>query len=466
MTSKQRIAIIGSGGASMAAAIKAAERGAKVTLIERGTIGGTCVNIGCVPSKIMIRAAQVTHLRRKSPFDNAISAHSPVVNRSQLLAQQQQQVDTLRESKYISILRDNPDIQTINGKARFSSNRQLRVTLDNGDEQRVGFEQAFIGSGARPAIPPLPGLENTPYLTSTTALALQNTPDRLTVIGGGYVALELAQAFARLGSKVTIVARSKLLSRTDPEIGETLKDVLTNEGIRVLQNTQIDKVSYYNRQFVVETNAGALLSEQLLVATGRIANTEDLDLDKIGVTTKDGAIVVDDRLQTSVKRIYAGGDCTHLPEFVYVAAASGTRAAINMTGGDTHLDLSTMPSVMFTEPQVASVGLTEQDAKLKSRQVSVRSLALKHVPRALVNFYTHGFVKMVADANSGQLLGVQAVSENAGELIQAAVFAMRARLTVQEIGNELFPYLTMVESLKLCAQTFDKDVGQLSCCAG
>lgn len=466
MTSKQRIAIIGSGGASMAAAIKAAEQGAKVTLIERGTIGGTCVNIGCVPSKIMIRAAQIAHLRRNSPFDNAISAHSPTINRRQLLTQQQQRVDALRESKYTDILRDNPDIQTINGEARFSSNLQLRVTLDNGEEQRVDFEQAFIGTGARPSIPPLPGLENTPYLTSTTALALQKTPDRLTVIGGGYVALELAQAFARLGSKVTIVARSKLLSRTDPEIGETLKDVLTNEGIRVLQNTQIDKVSYYNHQFLVETNAGALLSEQLLVATGRIANTEDLDLDKIGVTTKGGDIVVDDRLQTSVKRIYAGGDCTHLPEFVYVAAASGTRAAINMTGGDTRLDLRTMPSVMFTEPQVATVGLTERDAKMKNRQVNVRSLALKHVPRALVNFDTHGFIKMVADANSGELLGVQAVSENAGELIQAAVFAIRARLTVKEIGNELFPYLTMVEALKLCAQTFDKDVAQLSCCAG
>lgn len=466
MSSKQRIAIIGSGGAAMAAAIKATQRGATVTLIERGTIGGTCVNTGCVPSKIMIRAAQIAHLRRKSPFDSSISSSPPAINRSQLLTQQQQQVDVLRESKYANILRNNPDIQTINGEARFSSNRQLRVTLDNGDEQRVDFEQAFIGTGARPSIPPLPGLENTPYLTSTTALSLQEIPDRLIVIGGGYVALELAQAFARLGSKVTIVARSKLLSQTDPAIGEALHDALSSEGVKVLQHTKVNHVNYRNRQFVVETNAGALLSEQLLIATGRVANTEELDLDKLGVTTENNAIVVDDRLQTSVAGIYAGGDCTHLPEFVYVAAASGMRAALNMTGGDTRLDLRTMPSVIFTEPQVATVGLTERDAKMKNRQVNVRSLALEHVPRALVNFDTHGFIKMVADANSGELLGVQAVSESAGELIQTAVFAIRARLTVKEIGNELFPYLTMVEALKLCAQTFDKDVNQLSCCAG
>lgn len=202
----------------------------------------------------MIRAAQIAHLRRKSPFDSSISSSPPAINRSQLLTQQQQQVDVLRESKYANILRNNPDIQTINGEARFSSNRQLRVTLDNGDEQRVDFEQAFIGTGARPSIPPLPGLENTPYLTSTTALSLQEIPDRLIVIGGGYVALELAQAFARLGSKVTIVARSKLLSQTDPAIGEALHDALSSEGVKVLQHTKVNHVNYRNRQFVVETN--------------------------------------------------------------------------------------------------------------------------------------------------------------------------------------------------------------------
>lgn len=466
MRSKQTIAIIGSGGAAMAAAIKAAERGAQVILVERGIIGGTCVNVGCVPSKIMIRAAKIAHLRRKSAFDDAISAHDPVINYGQLLAQERQQIDALRESKYTSILRDNPNIQMLTGEARFESNRQMLVMLANGGEQRIDFDQAFIATGARPAIAPIPGLLATPYLTSTTALSLPTIPSSLTVIGAGYVALELAQAFARLGSKVTIIARSKLLSRTDPDIGKTLYKVLCREGINVLQQTHVNRVSYQRSQFVVETNAGALLSEQLLLATGRQANTEALNLDGLGVKIQNGSIVVNDQLQTSVEGIYAGGDCTHLPEFVYVAAASGTRAAFNMTGGDSKLNLRTMPSVMFTDPQVATVGLTEREAQNENREVSVRFLELKHVPRAVVNFDTHGFIKMVADANSGELLGVQAVAENAGELIQTAVFAIRARLTVKEIGDELFPYLTMVEALKLCAQTFDKDVSQLSCCAG
>jgi mercuric reductase len=175
---------------------------------------------------------------------------------------------------------------------------------------------------------------------------------------------------------------------------------------------------------------------------------------------------VDGQLQTTVPGVYAAGDCTDQPQFVYVAAAGGSRAAVNMTGGEATLDLSAMPGVMFTDPQVATVGLTEAEALKQGYNVDTRLLDLENVPRALVNFDTHGFIKMVAERDSGRLLGVQAVAGEAGELIQTAVIALRSRMTVQDIGDELFPYLTMVEGLKLCAQTFTKDVKQLSCCAG
>lgn len=171
-------------------------------------------------------------------------------------------------------------------------------------------------------------------------------------------------------------------------------------------------------------------------------------------------------MQTSNSRVYAAGDCTNQPQFVYVAAAGGSRAAINMTGGDAHLDLSAMPKVIFTDPQVATVGLSEADAKTGGYVTESRTLGLENVPRALVNFNTQGFIKIVAESGSGRLLGVQVVAGEAGELIQAAVMAIRAGMTVNELADELFPYLTMVEGLKLCAQTFTKDVSQLSCCAG
>jgi len=460
------IAVIGSGGAAMAAALKAAERGARITLIERGIIGGTCVNTGCVPSKIMSRAAHIAHLRTESPFDGGVSAQIPKVDRANLLQQQQTRVEELRDAKYEGILRDQTAITVLNGEARFVDANNLVVQLNEGGEQNVHFDRAFIGTGARPAEPSIPGLAETPYLTSTSALALITVPERLIVIGAGFVALELAQAFARLDSKVTVLARSRLLSGEEPAIGEAIEAAFRREGIEVLKQTQASRVDYTDNEFVIETNAGTLRADQLLVATGRIPNTENLNLAGIGVETSRGAIQVDGQLQTTVPGVYAAGDCTDQPQFVYVAAAGGSRAAVNMTGGEATLDLSAMPGVMFTDPQVATVGLTEAEALKQGYNVDTRLLDLENVPRALVNFNTHGFIKMVAERDSGRLLGVQAVAGEAGELIQTAVIALRSRMTVQDIGDELFPYLTMVEGLKLCAQTFTKDVKQLSCCAG
>jgi mercuric reductase len=460
------IAVIGSGGAAMAAALKSTERGARITLIERGTIGGTCVNIGCVPSKIMIRAANVAHQRRTSPFDKGITATEPSIDRPMLLAQQQARVDELRHAKYEGILDDNPAITVLKGEARFIDANTVRVTAPDGTERELGFDRAFIGTGARPTIPPIPGLSDTPYWTSTTALASDTIPDRLVVIGGSAVAVELAQAFARLGSEVTILARSRLFSREDPAVGEAIETAFKTEGVKVLNDTQASQISYTNEEFVLDTNAGELRADQLLVAVGRTPNTDRLNLEAVGVETDRGSIVVDEQLQTRVPGIYASGDCTNQPQFVYVAAAGGSRAAINMTGGDARLDLSAMPEVVFTEPQIATVGLSEADAEARGYVTDSRTLTLDNVPRALVNFDTGGFIKLVAERESGRLLGVQSVAGEAGELIQTAVMALRARMTVNEIADELFPYLTMVEGLKLCAQTFTKDVKQLSCCAG
>ena len=460
------IAVIGSGGAAMAAALKSAERGARVTLIERGTIGGTCVNIGCVPSKIMIRAAHVAHLRRRSPFDEGIAAVEPTIDRPRLLAQQQARVDELRHAKYEGILEDNPAITVLRGEARFIDANTVQVTTPDGTEREVRFDRAFIGTGARPTIPPVPGLSDTPYWTSATALASDTIPDRLIVIGASVVAVELAQAFARLGSEVTILARSRLLSRQDPAVDEAIQTAFKTEGVKVLNDTQASQISYTNEEFVLDTNAGELRADQLLVAVGRTPNTDRLNLESIGVETDRGSVIVNEQLETRVPGIYASGDCTNQPQFVYVAAAGGSRAAINMTGGDARLDLSAMPEVVFTEPQIATVGLSEADAEASGYVTDSRTLTLDNVPRALVNFDTGGFIKMVAERESGRLLGVQSVAGEAGELIQTAVMAIRAGMTVNEIADELFPYLTMVEGLKLCAQTFTKDVKQLSCCAG
>ncbi|TXH81990.1 mercury(II) reductase [Thauera aminoaromatica] len=461
------IAVIGSGGAAMAAALKAVEQGARVTLIERGTIGGTCVNVGCVPSKIMIRAAHIAHLRRESPFDGGIKAAPPAILGERLLAQQQARVDELRHAKYESILDGNPSITVLRGEASFKNEHTLTVRLVEGGERVVAFDRCLVATGASAAVPPIPGLKDTPYWTSTEALVSDSIPERLAVIGSSVVAVELAQAFARLGSQVTILARNTLFFREDPAIGEAVTAAFRAEGIEVLEHTQASHVAYADREFVLTTGHGIVAADKLLVATGRAPNTRGLNLEAAGVTfNAQGAIVIDQGMRTSNPHIYAAGDCTDQPQFVYVAAAAGTRAAINMTGGDAALDLTAMPAVVFTDPQVATVGYSEAEAHHDGIETDSRTLTLDNVPRALANFDTRGFIKLVIEEGSGRLIGVQAVAPEAGELIQTAVLAIRNRMTVQELAEQLFPYLTMVEGLKLAAQTFNKDVKQLSCCAG
>ncbi len=460
------VAVIGSGSGAFAAAIRAAERGARVTMIESGTLGGTCVNVGCVPSKILIRAAQIAHLQRAHPFAG-LARSDPRVDRALLTAQQQARVEELRDAKYRQVLDGNPAITLIHGRGRLADARTVVVEGGDGASCTVVADRVLIATGAAPAVPAIPGLAATPYWTSTEALAAESLPEHLLVIGGSSVALELAQAFRRLGSAVTVLARSTLLSRLDPALGAGLEAAFAAEGIEVRTHTVPSAVEHRSGRFRLETASGPIEGDRLLVATGRRPRTAGLGLERAGVETDArGAIRVDERLRTSAEHVYAAGDCTDRPQYVYVAAAAGTRAAINMTGGEARLDLATLPEVVFTDPQVAVVGLDEARAAARGIATESRTLALEHVPRALANFATRGFIKLVAARDGGRLLGAQILAPEGGEVVQAAALAIAAGMSVEALAGQLFPYLTMVEGLKLCAQTFTRDVEALSCCAG
>ncbi len=460
------VVVIGSGSAAFASAIRVLEQGGRVSMIEAGTVGGTCVNVGCVPSKILLRGAHVAHTQSAHAFAG-VGRSEPSIDRRAMVAQQQARVEELRAAKYEDILAANPGIELRRGFASFEDAHTLVVRGPDGSGQRLTPDRVFIATGASPFVPQIPGLSDTPYWTSTEALVAEDLPDHLLVMGGSFVALELAQAFRRLGAEVTVLARSTFLSREDPELGEGLQRAFEEEGIRVLLHTVPSGVEHNGELFQLETAHGFIEGDRLLVATSRRPNTAGLELEKAGVAiAANGAIRVDSRLRTSVPHVYAGGDCTDMPQFVYVAAAAGTRAAINMTGGDAELDLTTMPAVAFTDPQVATVGLTEAQARERGLAVESRTLSLDNVPRALANFDTRGFVKLVAESDGGRLVGAQVLAAEAGEVIQSAALTLRARMTVHDMADQLFPYLTMVEGLKLAAQTFTRDVSQLSCCAG
>ncbi len=464
---KLKIAIIGSGSGAFAAALQSVENGAEVTMIEGSElIGGTCVNIGCVPSKVLIHGAQTAHYQGHHKV-RGVTLNSPLINRSEMVHQQQKLVEQLRYSKYENILETNPGVKLIRGMARFKNPDTLLVTRNNGTNIEISADRILVAVGARPAIPDINGLEDTPYWTSTEALIAEDLPQHLVVLGGSVVALELAQAFHHLGAKVTLLARSTLLSREDPDIGEGLKSILENEGMTIQLHTVPDSIRHANKMFTISTEAGEINCDQLLVATGRKSNADTLTLDNAGVAvTEDGRIIVDNQMRTSIEHIYAAGDCTNQPQYVYVAAAAGTRAARNMTGGEAAIDLSAMPAVVFTDPQIATVGLTEEQARHQGLITESRKLDLQNVPRALANLDTRGFIKLVAEKNTGRILGCQVLAQGAGEIIQTIVLALRYDMTVQDLADELFPYLTMVEGLKLTAQTFNIDVKQLSCCAG
>jgi mercuric reductase len=308
-----------------------------------------------------------------------------------------------------------------------------------------------------------------PYRTSTDALFSDALPEHLVVLGGGYVACELAQAFRRMGSEVTMLVRSTLLSEQDPALGAGLQAAFEAEGIRVLVRTQASQVAHDNLQFRLETNQGEVRADRLLVATGRRANTNSLSLAAAGVETdRHGSIVVDECLRTSVPHILSlplGIARPHLSSSTLPPPRAG-HAAVNMLGGNERLDLSVLPAVVFTDPAVATVGLDERRAKEQGLVVDSRTLDLENVPRALANFDIRGFIKLVAEKETGRLVGAQILAHDGGEVVQTAALAIAQRFTVHDVSNMFFPYLTMAEGIKLCALTFTKDVKKLSCCAG
>ncbi len=460
------LAVIGAGSAGFSAAITAAELGANVALIGHGTIGGTCVNIGCVPSKAMIRAAEAVHHANAASRFAGIQGHAEITDWRALVAQKDNLVAELRRKKYIDLLPAYNNVAYLEGKARLVEGG---VDVD-GCLIEVG--KVIVATGATSAPPDISGIEDVPYLTSTTALELEQLPKSLLVIGGGYIGCELAQMFGRAGVDVTIVCRSGLLPEAEPEISEALTNCFRDEGIAVRDGLTYREIKHNDDaiSLVVTDNDGddIIDAEQALVATGRRPNTDGMGLREAGVEfLANGGIAIDDRMRTNKSGVYAAGDVTGRDQFVYMAAYGAKLAACNALNGDENrYDNRAMPWVVFTDPQVASVGLSEAAAKAEGIDVRTSVLPLEYVPRALAARDARGLIKLVADASTNVLLGTHILAPEGADSIQTAVLAIKHNLTADDLAETIFPYLTTVEGLKLAAQTFDKDVSKLSCCAG
>ncbi len=473
--------VIGGGSAGFSAAITAAEGGANVVIAGNGTIGGTCVNTGCVPSKTLIRAMEAVHHAKEAGRFDGIKGTAEVFNWKAAIAQKQSLVEELRKAKYEDILPSYPNVSYVDmkDKARFTGNG-TEVDIDG---ILYHPKKIVIATGSSPAFPPINGIQSVPSLDSTSALELETLPKSLLVIGGGVIGVELGQMFARAGVKVTICCRSRLLPEAEPEISVALKTYLEAEGVTVCTGVGYQKIepSAEGVKLTCEslncdsadhcdtTVANKILTaEKLLVAAGRKPNTAMLEADKAGIKLlKNGGIGVNEYMQTANPDVYAAGDVTGTDMFVYMAAYGGKLAAKNALGGNSHKYSNTaMPAVVFSDPQTAMVGLTEAQAKAKGHDVKTSTITLDHVPRYIAARDTRGLIKLVADKKTDKLLGAHILAPDGGEIVQTMVLALKAGMTTEELANTIFPYLTGVEGLKLAAQTFGKDVSKLSCCAG
>jgi len=462
------LVIVGGGSAAFAATTKAVELGAaRVTLINDGLpIGGTCVNVGCVPSKTLIRAAEAVHRARSTRFDG-IQTDGRLTDFNALIEQKQRLVEELRQAKYVNVVSDLEQVRLIRGRARFLDASTVEV-----NDERITGDRVLIATGTSPFIPSIPDLADSGYLTNETLFELKALPESLIVLGGRYIALECAQMMARFGTKVTILQRSdRILPTESPDLTDALTEYLQEEGIEVVTGVTVREVRRDGGRVRVEAEAGdrprSFTASQILVATGRRANTQGMALERIGVRLDEkGFIRVDETLRTSVAGVYAAGDVIGDPQFVNTAAYEGALAAENAITGANHArDYTALPWVIFTDPQVAGVGLDEGQALALGHEAESTMLPLTHVPRALAARETRGFIKLIRDRSTDRLLGARILAPEGSELLMEIAVAIRFGITVSQIRQMFHPYLTLGEGVKLAAITFGKDVAKLSCCA-
>jgi mercuric reductase len=458
---KYDLAVIGSGGGAFAAAIAARRRELSVVMVEEAGFGGTCVNVGCIPSKALLAAADTRHRAGDRRFPG-VSTEAGSVDFSALIAGKDEIVQAMRQDKYIDLAYEY-GIEQVEGRARFVGGPSLEV-----DGRRIEAAHYLIATGAEPHVPDIRGLDDSGYLTSSTAMELDRLPASLLVLGGGYVAMEMAQLFSHLGTTVTMLVRSQLARREEPEIADAIRNAFVAEGIAVVEGAQATEARRDGDQVVVTTrNDGEFRAEQLLVAAGRRPRTRGLRLEQVGVELG-GAdeVLVDAGMSTRHPRIWAAGDVTGHPQFVYVAAKQGAIAVENaFQVSRRRIDYSALPRIVFTDPTSASAGVTEAQARELGIDCECRVLDLENVPRARVGRHTPGVVKLVAERESGRVIGVHLFAEGAGNAILAGVYAIEAGRTVADMAEGWDPYLTIGEAIHLAAVAFTRDPSKLSCCA-
>jgi len=453
MTPAQRYdaVVIGSGQGGTPLARALAQSGHRTALVEREHVGGTCINEGCTPTKTMIASARVAYLDRRSA-DYGVLDGPVTVDMIRVRQRKRQIVESFRTGDERRLEKAGVDL--IRGEASFAAPKELGVRLQGGETLRLTTENVFINVGTRPSAPPIEGLDSVPTLNSTTIMELDEVPEHLLVLGGGYVGLEFAQMFRRFGSEVTVVQRGpQLLSREDADVAEAVADILREDGVGVLLRTGARRAGQGDGeiQLTVRTPEGerTLSGAHLLVAAGRTPNTDTLNLEAAGVETDDhGFVKVNERLMTNLPHVWALGDVKGGPAFTHVSYDDYRIIRTNLLdGGDATTSGRLIPYTVFTDPQLGRVGLSEQEAREKDSSIRVARMPMSHVARALEVSEPRGMIKAVVDADTGQILGCAVLGIEGGEIAAMLQIAMMGEVPYTELRDGIFAHPTLAESL-------------------
>jgi pyruvate/2-oxoglutarate dehydrogenase complex dihydrolipoamide dehydrogenase (E3) component len=452
--------IIGSGQAGGPLSTTLSDAGFKTALIERGHLGGTCINNGCTPSKTMAYSARVAHLVNRSA-DYGIYTGPVNVNMKAIRQHKNDVVESFRKSTQKQIEK-NKKLVVIRGKARFDGNKSLEINQSSGKNQHITADKIFINTGARPFIPQINGLETISYLDSTSIMELDIIPERLLIIGGGYIGVEFAQMFKRFGSSVTIIQRDKqLLPREDEDVAEEILSIFEEEGIKVLLDSEaisVQKSKSSNIRLHIRTKNEEKVEygTHLFIAAGRQPNSDNLDLNNTGLETdSDGFIKTNQYLETNVPGIFALGDIKGGPAFTHISYDDYRIIRNNIFDGNhTTVQDRVVPYTVFIDPQLGRVGLTEKDALEKEYRIKVAKMPMSSSAQAIENDETQGLMKAIIDAENGEILGCAILGIHGGEVAAVLQMAMIGNITYENIRDGVFAHPTLAESLNNLFMSF------------
>lgn len=454
-----KLVIVGGGPGGYVAAIRAAQLGAEVTLIEKEKLGGTCLNAGCIPTKVLAHTADLLEEIKEAKKIGIDIEGSAKVNWSKLQNRKKYVIKRLVSG--VSGLLAANKVKVINGIGKLQKGNVVLVTKEEGSTEEVKYDKLIIASGSETFIPDIEGKELAGVIDSTGALNLEKVPSSLVVIGGSVIGIELANIFNSMGCKVTVIETMQhILPTVDVEISEVLKDKFIKDGIEIYTNHKVTKVEKCDEELQVSCSGEkdrVIKTEKVLIAVGRTANIKNLNLEAIGVKTEGNYIVVNDKMETNIKDIYAIGDCTGKNMLAHVASDQGIVAVENIMGRNKIMDYKTVPNCVYTKPELASVGLTEEQAKEKGIDYKVGKFPLIANGKSLIANETTGIIKVISDKKYDEILGVHILGPRATDLIGEAALALRLEATAEEIITTVHAHPTISEAIREAALAVNKE---------